>query len=55
MLRSLGAYPAVADSFGPVSLGAAVKHASPDVVMHQLTDLTAGNSAANAALYGGRS
>ena len=34
----------------PVSLAAAVKHASPDVVMHQLTDLTAGSSAANAAL-----
>ena len=50
MLRSLGAYPAVADAFNPVSLAAAVKHASPDVVIHQLTDLTAGNSAANAAL-----
>src|SRR5580693_10315455 len=50
MLRSLGAYPAVTDAFDPVSLAAAVKRAAPDVIMNQLTDLSAGNSAANAAV-----
>ena len=50
MLRSLGAHPAVADVFGPESLAAAVKLAAPDVVMHQLTDLTSGTSASNADL-----
>ena len=50
MLRSLGAHPAVADVFEPESLAAAVKLAAPDVVMHQLTDLTSGTSASNAVL-----
>ena len=50
MLRSLGARPAVADAFEPESLAAAVKLAAPDVVMHQLTDLTSGTSASNAVL-----
>jgi len=50
MLRSLGARPAVADAFEPVSLAAAVKLAAPDVLMHQLTDLTSGTSASNAIL-----
>lgn len=50
MLRSLGAQPAVADAFEPESLAAAVKLVAPDVVMRQLTDLTSGTSASNAAL-----
>ena len=50
LLSSLGARPAVADALDPASLAAAVKEAAPDVIMHQLTDLTAGHSAANAAL-----
>jgi len=50
MLRSLGAHPAVADAFEPESLAKAVKLAAPDVVMHQLTDLTSGTSASNAVL-----
>lgn len=50
MLRSLGAHPAVADAFEPESLAAAVKLSAPDVVMHQLTDLTSGTSASNADL-----
>ena len=50
MLRSLGARPAVADAFEPKSLAAAVKLAAPDVVMHQLTDLTSGTTASNAVL-----
>ena len=50
LLRCLGAHPAVADAFEPESLAAAVKLAAPDVVMHQLTDLTSGTSASNADL-----
>jgi nucleoside-diphosphate-sugar epimerase len=51
LLRTLGAHPAVADAFDAASLAAAVKQASPDVIMNQLTDLSAGNIAANAALW----
>ena len=50
MLLALGAYPVVTDALDPVSLAAAVKWAAPDVIMNQLTDLSAGNSAANAAV-----
>ena len=50
MLRRLGADPAVADALDPGPLAAAVKLAAPDVVMHQLTDLTSGTSASNAVL-----
>lgn len=50
LLRSAGANPVVADAFDPVSLAAAVKRAAPDVIMNQLTDLTAGNTAANATV-----
>ena len=50
LLRCLGAHPAVANAFVPESLAAAVKLAAPDVVMHQLTDLTSGTSASNANL-----
>ncbi len=49
-LSALGARPVVADALEPQALAVALKAASPDVVMHQLTDLAAGNSAANAAL-----
>lgn len=44
LLRSVGANPVVTDAFDLVSL------ASPNVIMNQLTDLTAGNSTACAAL-----
>ena len=50
MLLALGAYPVVTDALDPVSLAAAVKRAAPDVIMNQLTDLSAGSSAANAAV-----
>lgn len=49
-LRSLGAQPAVADALEPEALAAAVRRAAPDVIMHQLTDLTGGSIAANADL-----
>jgi nucleoside-diphosphate-sugar epimerase len=49
-LSALGARPVVADALEPQALAAAIKGASPDVVIHQLTDLAAGNSGANAAL-----
>ena len=50
MLRSLGARPAVANALEPVSLARVVRRAVPDVIMNQLTDLAAGDIAANAAL-----
>ena len=49
-LRSLGAEPVVCDAFDRDGLHAAVAHARPDVLMHQLTDLSAGDPAANARL-----
>ncbi|MEO3873456.1 NAD(P)-dependent oxidoreductase [Nonomuraea sp. B12E4] len=49
-LRSLGAEPVVADAHDRAGLAAAVREAAPDVVLHQLTDLAAGDMAANAAL-----
>jgi nucleoside-diphosphate-sugar epimerase len=49
-LRSLGARPVVADAYDGAGLRAAMEDNRPDVVMHQLTDLSAGDSAANAAL-----
>lgn len=53
LLRSAGADPVVTDAFDPVSLAAAVKRAAPEVIMNQLTDLTSGNSTANAAMRAG--
>ncbi len=50
LLRSLGAHPVVADALDRDSLGAAVRQNPPDIVLHMLTDLTAGTSASNAAL-----
>jgi nucleoside-diphosphate-sugar epimerase len=49
-LRALGAEPVVADAHDRAGLAAAVKKAAPDIVMHQLTDLATGDTAANAAL-----
>jgi nucleoside-diphosphate-sugar epimerase len=50
MLRALGAEPVVADAFDADALTEAVSRASPDVLMHQLTDLSSGSLAANAAI-----
>jgi nucleoside-diphosphate-sugar epimerase len=41
-LRTAGAEPVVVDVFDAVALTAAVLHAHPDVVVHQLTDLPPG-------------
>jgi nucleoside-diphosphate-sugar epimerase len=49
-LRRLGAKPVVVDAFDRAALVAAVRAARPDVVVHQLTDLTDGDSGANATL-----
>jgi len=49
-LRASGAEPVVADALDGAGLAAAVIEAAPDIVMHQLTDLAAGDFAANAAL-----
>ncbi|MGW6376081.1 NAD-dependent epimerase/dehydratase family protein [Rhodococcus sp. NPDC055112] len=49
-LRRLGADGVVVDVFDPAALTAAVADAGPDVVIHQLTDLSGGSSGANARL-----
>lgn len=49
-LLSAGAVPALADVYDAEALTRAVRVASPDVVMHQLTDLTRGDTAANARI-----
>jgi nucleoside-diphosphate-sugar epimerase len=49
-LRSLGAEPLVVDAHDRAAMRAAVLAARPDVVMHQLTDLSAGDTSANANL-----
>jgi nucleoside-diphosphate-sugar epimerase len=49
-LEALGAQVAVADAFDRDAVHAAMAGARPDVVMHQLTDLSGGSSEANAAL-----
>jgi nucleoside-diphosphate-sugar epimerase len=49
-LRHLGAASAIADALDHDGVVSAIARAKPDVVMHQLTDLSAGSSAANAAL-----
>ncbi|MCO1656280.1 NAD-dependent epimerase/dehydratase family protein [Pseudonocardia humida] len=49
-LRAAGARPAVVDVRDAAALAEAVRAAAPDVVVHQLTDLAAGDLAANAAL-----
>ncbi|MEV1004951.1 NAD(P)-dependent oxidoreductase [Nonomuraea sp. NPDC050202] len=49
-LRALGAVPAVADAHDRAAVMKEVANAAPDVVVHQLTDLSAGDPRANAAL-----
>ncbi|MFI7448502.1 SDR family oxidoreductase [Nonomuraea sp. NPDC049714] len=49
-LRALGAEPVVADVHDRAAIVTAVRAAAPDLVMHQLTDLAAGDVVANAAL-----
>jgi nucleoside-diphosphate-sugar epimerase len=49
-LRSLGAESLVVDAYHPAAMRAALLAARPDVVMHQLTDLSAGDTTANANL-----
>jgi nucleoside-diphosphate-sugar epimerase len=49
-LRSLGARPVVADALDRDALRAAVRDAGPDAIVHQLTDLRGGSTAANATL-----
>jgi nucleoside-diphosphate-sugar epimerase len=46
-LESLGAEAAVVDAFDRDALGAAVAQAAPDVVIHQLTDLSRGFTTAD--------
>jgi nucleoside-diphosphate-sugar epimerase len=50
LIASWGADPAVADAYDREAVARAVAAARPDVVVHQLTDLAAGSSAANARL-----
>ena len=49
-LLAAGAVPALADVYDHEALTRAVRVAAPDVVMHQLTDLTGGDLAANARI-----
>ena len=49
-IRSLGADAVTGDALDADSVRAAVLAARPDVVMHQLTDLAAGDRAANSAI-----
>lgn len=48
VIESLGARAVVADVYDSQALSVAVTSAQPDVVMHQLTDLAAGDRRANA-------
>jgi nucleoside-diphosphate-sugar epimerase len=50
LLRSLGAQPVMADALDRDSVVEAVVRSRPDAIIHQLTDLRAGNGAANATL-----
>lgn len=47
LLRDLGAFPVVVDVFDRERLHAVVREIQPDVIMHQLTDLSARDFAAN--------
>jgi nucleoside-diphosphate-sugar epimerase len=42
MLRALGVTPVVVDVFNPAALAQAVAAAQPEIVIHQLTDLSSG-------------
>ena len=50
LLRSLGAQPVMADALDRDSVLEAVVRTRPEAIIHQLTDLRAGNGAANATL-----
>ncbi|HZR43363.1 MAG TPA: NAD(P)-dependent oxidoreductase [Ktedonobacteraceae bacterium] len=50
-LKALGATPLVVDVFDRTYLVSMVREAHPDVIIEQLTDLSAGNRAANARLW----
>ncbi|MEW9547015.1 NAD-dependent epimerase/dehydratase family protein [Nonomuraea sp. NPDC050783] len=50
LLRDLGATPVRADAYDAAALAAAVRGSGADVVMHQLTDLTGYDLAANARI-----
>jgi nucleoside-diphosphate-sugar epimerase len=50
LIEGLGARPIVADVYEPAALDAAMRLARPDTVMHQLTDLGAGDRLANAKI-----
>lgn len=50
LLRGLGAEPVVADAFARGAVVSALLGAAPDAVIHQLTDLSASDTAANARL-----
>ncbi|CAM3592030.1 NAD(P)-dependent oxidoreductase [Kibdelosporangium persicum] len=50
VLEKLGAQVAIADVYDRAALADAVRAAEPDVVMHQLTDLSAGDRTANAKI-----
>jgi nucleoside-diphosphate-sugar epimerase len=50
LLRDLGAVPVRADVYHAAALAAAVRESGADVVMHQLTDLSAGDLAANSRI-----
>jgi nucleoside-diphosphate-sugar epimerase len=50
LLRGLGAEPVVADAYARGAVVAALLGAGPDAVIHQLTDLSAVDTAANARL-----
>jgi nucleoside-diphosphate-sugar epimerase len=49
-LRAAGADPVVCDVFDAAALADAVRGARPEVVVHELTDLAAGDRTANAAI-----
>jgi nucleoside-diphosphate-sugar epimerase len=49
-LRAAGTEPVIADAHDAGALAEAVLRAAPEVVVHQLTDLSAADTAANAAL-----
>jgi nucleoside-diphosphate-sugar epimerase len=50
LLRSLGAEPVLVDAFDAGGLREALVAVGPDAVMHQLTDLSAADTAANARM-----
>lgn len=50
LLQQLGATPQVVDAFDRARLATVVREACPEVIIQQLTDLSAGSSAANARM-----